>query len=137
MSVGRVKPVNYEYLVLLKNPGYVMSLIEARIGVRVIGIARAHTDRPIIQLERELTDDEKAILDSIIAENPEPASIYELSPLTPEDVEAEVGIKPVIVQVDPAMGTARVCFDTTLAPEQEALLEALLRAPMKFKRRKP
>jgi len=130
--------VRYKYKVKLRDPYYFWRLIERRIGVTVHGIANYPRVGEIgIDLDRELTPDEKAKLDSLVAENPVPTSEYEAFPLTPEDVEAEIGVRPVFIAVDPATGMARCKFDTTLTLEQEAKLEALLRILIKFKRRKP
>jgi len=125
----------YEYRVILRHRGYFRALVNRRIG-GVIGLT-TYPDRFIIQFDRVLTDVEKAELDSLVAENPVPAAIYEVSPITEGDIETEIGVRPIVCSIDPLTGRAICFFDTTLTPEQESLLEASLRVPMRFKRRKP
>jgi len=124
----------YEYVGTLKDSAYFLALTEREIGIRALGIT-IYPDKFTLHFPRELTTEEKSRLDSLVAENPVPTSEYEISPVTPDDVEREIGVRPIILTIDPATGTARVQFDTTLTLEQEALLEALLRAPMRFKRK--
>jgi len=126
--------VKYEYTVLLKDPRYFSELFYKRTGIRITVTSYPPLTRTIINSPKELTPEEKSILDSLVAENPVPVSTYELLPVTPDDIEIEIGVRPVILIIDPTTGTATCHFDTTLTPEQEAMLEALLRSPMKFKR---
>jgi len=134
MSV--IRPKGYEYTGVLKAPAYFRKLVERELGLPVLGITSTPT-KFIIFFERDLTDVEKATLDSLVAENPVPVSEYEFSRITEDDVETEIGVRPVLLTIDPITGMARVYFDTTLTLEQEAKLEASLRVPMRFKRRKP
>jgi len=130
----------YEYSPIpdIPDDSYFIRIVSRDVGVRCIGMTKQHfKDTLIIYFERALTSAEKSILDGLVASPPAPVAMYEFSPLTPEDVEAEIGIKPVILAIDPATGTATCHFDTTLTATQEAALEALLRVPMRFKRRKP
>jgi len=130
----------YEYSPIPKIPdvSYFRAKIEKDLGLSVIGLTLQNfRDTLVVQFERPLTDVEKSKLDGLIASPPAPVSHYEFSPLTPEDIETEIGVRPVLLMIDPTTGTATCHFDTTLTPEQEALLEALLRSPMRFKKRTP
>jgi len=130
----------YEYSPIPKIPNlaYFRAKIEKDLGLKILGLTLQHfRDTLVIQFERALTDEEKSKLDGLIASPPAPVSHYEMTVLSPEDVEREIGIRPVLLTVDPTTGTAICHFDTTLTPEQETLLETLLRSPMRFKRRKP
>jgi len=126
----------YEYTGKLNDPFYFRVLCGKVVGLSPMGIT-SYPDRFIIWFERELTSEEKSKLDGLVTENPVPVSTYEISPITLDDVEREIGVRPVTLMIDPTTGTATCHFDTTLTLEQEAKLEALLRSPMKFKRRKP
>jgi len=135
-----LKMKHYEYTSLptIPNPAYLAGIITRDVGVECIGIVQQHfRDTLVVTMARELTSDEKTMLDSIIASPPEPVSTYEYSRITIDDVEREVGIRPIVFNIDPVTGVAICHFDTTLTSEQETKLEALLRTPMKFKRRKP
>jgi len=132
--------VKYEYspIPVIPDLAYFRDVIIREIPVRLIGIVtQIFRDTLVIQFETALTPEQKDTLDSLIASPPSPVSEYELCFLTPEDIEAEIGVRPVSLEIDPTTRLARCKFDTTLTPTQETMLEALLRSPIKFKRRKP
>jgi len=126
--------VQYEYRVALKDSHYFHALVERDIAP-TLGITE-YPDRFKIFFGKRLTAEQKSRLDELVRVNPTPVAVYELSPLTPEDVERGIGIKPVWLKYDPTTNQARIYFDKTLTPDQERKLEVLLHAPMKFRKRK-
>jgi len=129
-----MRPFKYEYIGTLRDPRYFRDLVAERLGISPPGIT-TYADRFVIWADVELTPEQKTMLDSLVGENPVPTAVYEIAPVSKDDVEAEVGIRPVFLYVDPATGEAICQFDTTLTPEQEAKLEELLRSPMRFKKK--
>jgi len=125
----------YEYVGKLRDSVYFRALVSQRVAP-CIGLTE-YPDRFIIYFEKALTSEQKAMLDSLVAENPVPVSTYELRFLDESDIETEIGVRPVMISIDPMTGAIICHFDTTLTLEQETMLEALLRSPMRFKRRKP
>jgi len=117
------------------DPYYLRSMLEKEFP----GIFAGWSETPKkirIDFIRTLTPTEKSKLDLIIASPPLPATIYELSPITPEDVEKEVGVRPVRIDYDSTTGQARVYFDRALTPDEEAKLEACLKKPLRFRKRR-
>jgi len=127
----------YEYSGRLREPRYFIQLLKLRgIPATCLGVT-SYRDRFVIFFDRELTPDEKAILDSLVAENPEPVAIYRLAPLTPDDVEREVGARPVYMKIAPE-GFVELQFDRGLTATQETKLEeCLAKGIARFKRIKP
>jgi len=87
----------------------------------------------VVHFDRELTDAEKAALDSLIDRNPTPTAEYVLDTITADDVEREVGVRPIVFRVTPE-GFVKAKFDKALTPDQESKLEACLSKPMRFRR---
>jgi hypothetical protein len=93
-----------------------------------------------IEFRRELKPEEKSKLDSIIANPPTPAAVYEFGEVDLEDeIEKSVGIRPVDVRVDFVTGRYRIIFDKPLTKDQENALSNLLteiKTKGKLKKRK-
>jgi len=131
-------PKGYQYEVRLRDTPYFRALVDRDVATSdnpCLGITEYPDRRIIVWFDKKLTTTQKRKLDSLVNANPVPASVYIFSPITPEDVEADVGVKPVKIDYFPEVGTIICYFDTTLTSDQETKLEALLRSPMKFKRR--
>jgi hypothetical protein len=80
-----------------------------------------------IEFRRELTPEEKSKLDSIIANPPTPAAVYEFGDFDIEDeIERTIGVRPVHVRGDSRTGTYRIIFDRPLTQDQEKALSNLL-----------
>ena len=127
-------PVSYRYKRVEPWDGsYVWRLIERDLGVTVLGFTEYPTET-IVNLEKELTANQKAKLDNIMATPPVPVK-YEISLLTPEDVEAEVGVKPVRIDIDPQTGLGTVDFEKELTLGEMGKLKACLAKLKRFRKR--
>jgi hypothetical protein len=84
-------------------------------------------DEMRIEFRRELKPDEKSKLDEIIANPPTPAAVYEFGAVNIEDeIEREIGVRPVYVRGDQRSGVYRIIFDKPLTQAQENALSNLL-----------
>jgi len=123
----------------LKEPwdsSFVRGVIERDVGLSCRITTQWVGKAIVIYFDRELTPEEKAKLDAIMASPPTPVSSYELKPLRAEDVEQEIGVRPARLTIDLTTGECDAQFDQELTPAQEAKLAELLRSPMRFKRLK-
>ena len=124
---------NYEYPAVKMDSAYIWRLMQRRTGKSVIGITET-PEKIVVAFEAELTPAEKAELDVVMASPPTPVR-YEIALLTPEYVEAEVGVKPVRADIDPATGLGTVDFDRDLTPGEVGRLEACLAKLRRFRKR--
>jgi len=122
-------PVSYRYKrVEPWDAPYVWRLIERDIAVSVLGITET-AEEFILFFEKELTPDQKAKLDALMAKPPTPTAVYEFGAIDLEDeIAMAVGVRPVRVDFDEATGRGRIYFDTTLTPTQEKALETFMKA---------
>jgi len=122
----------------LKEPwdsSFVRGVIERDVGLSCRITTHWVEKAIVIYFDRKLTPEEKAKLNAIMASPPTPVSSYELKPLRPEDVEREIGVRPARLTINLTTGECDAQFDQELTATQEAKLEALLRSPMKFRKR--
>ncbi len=130
--------IRYKYYkysnVTLKDPRYFSELFKRQTGIEIIITSYPATNEILVNSPKELTEAEKKILEDLIALNPEPTAIYEYVPIDVSDIEAAIGVKPIMVDWY-GERSARVYFDTPLTPDQEARLKALLEGSrMKLKK---
>ena len=127
-------PVSYKYKRVEPWDGsYVWRIIERDLGVAVLGFTE-YPEETIVHFEADLTPEQKAKLDAVIASPPTPAR-YEIALLTPEDVEAEVGVKPVRIDIDSATGLGTIDFEKELTLGERGKLKACLAKLKRFRKR--
>lgn len=129
-------PVKYEFPVpKVWDAVFVRSVIERELGVSVLGITET-PHKTMIFFERELTTNQKAKLDSIMANPPQPVR-YEYGAIDLEElIETELGVKPVRVSVDEQTNHAVIDFEKPLTDVQEAKLKTIMTTLRRLKRRK-
>jgi hypothetical protein len=131
----------YRYKLPAKfDPHYLYAIMQREFGANFLGWSETPTEIRI-DFARELTADEKSKLDSLIANPPMPAAVYEFGVIDlADEIEKAVGVKPVLAEWDETTDRARIMFDKTLTAAEEASLKGLLetiRAKRVLKRRKP
>ena len=127
-------PVSYRFKRVEPWDGsYVWRLIERDLGVAVLGFTE-YPEETIVHFDAELTTAQKAKLDSIMDKPPTPVR-YEMGLLTPEEVLAEVGVKPVRIDIDPQTGLGTVDFEKELTPGEMGKLKACLAKLKRFRKR--
>jgi len=127
-------PVGYSYP--RKEPWdgpFVRAIIERDVAKPVLGITERN-EEIVVYFESELTSAQKLKLDAIMASPPTPVR-YSVELITPEDVEAEVGVKPVRIDIDPTSGLGRIDFEVELTSAQLSKLKTLLASPKKLRKK--
>lgn len=111
------------------NSPFASNLI--RRGLRVDVSIRETAGELVFIFPRELSGDEKAFLDRLIAQNKRPVR-YEYGTLNIEDlIESKLGFRPVSVRLSPKSGGVIIDFEDELTPQQEKLLEDVLKGSEK------
>ena len=107
------------------DPHYLRAVLEREFGEAFLGWSETPTEIRI-DFSRELSPEERERLDRIMERPPLPVEKYVVEPVSPEDIELEVGVRPVMVSVDLRAGTCVIDFDRPLSPAQRARLEEVL-----------
>jgi AraC-like DNA-binding protein len=120
------------------DPYYLRAILQREFGVNFLGWSETLNEIRI-DFARELTADEKSKLDSLIANPPMPAAVYEFGAIDlADEIEKAIGVRPVLVDYDEATDRGRIMFDKALTSTQEAALQTFiqgLRTKRIFKRR--
>jgi hypothetical protein len=129
----------YSYKLPAKfDPHYLYAILQREFGANFLGWSETPTEIRI-EFARDLTDAEKAKLDSLIANPPMPAAIYEFGVIDlADEIEKAIGVRPVSIDYDEATDRGRITFDKALTTTQESILQTLiqgLRTKRIFKRR--
>jgi hypothetical protein len=125
---------SYEYKLPPRfDPHYLRAILEREFPGALLGWCETPTEIRF-DFARELTPAEKAKLDSIMASPPMPVARYAWDALDVDDVEREVGVRPVRLDVDLERDVIIVDFDRPLTPEQEMKLAMALRSQRRFKK---
>lgn len=107
------------------NAPYVREVITREIAPPLF--IRSRADRIIVHFDRELTPEQKARLDSIMSSPRVPRAEYEFGMVgLEEEIEREIGVRPVRATWDELRGRGTLQFDRELTPEQEAGLKRVL-----------
>jgi len=128
-------PIKHEYKKVEPFDGtFVRAKIERETSAPVLGITE-YPNKVWIFFDKELTSEQKAKLDAIMA-NPPTLVRYEFGALDmTELVESMVGVKPLRVDYDEVSGHATIDFEKPLTPGQEKALDNALRGVRRLKRR--
>jgi hypothetical protein len=129
----------YNYKLPAKfDPSYLYAVLAREFGANFLGWSETPTEIRI-EFAKELTADEKAKLDSLIANPPMPVAVYEFGAIDlADEIEKAVGVRPVLVDYDEERDRGRIMFDKALTTTQEAALQTFiqgLRTKRIFKRR--
>jgi len=128
-------PTKYEYPIPKVWDGvFVRAIIERDIAP-VLGITET-PNKIMIFFEKELSPSQKARLDDIMANPPQPTR-YEFGILDLHEViESELGVKPVRVSVDEQTDHVTIDFQEPLTSTQETKLKTILTTMRRLKRRR-
>lgn len=127
-----IRPYSYRFKTPLKWDAYVQALIEHKVGVRMLG-ATETSDEVILFFERELNEQERKLLASLMENPPYPEHRFEVKELTKDDIERIIGVRPVLLSIDFSTGRiVRIAFEKKLSPEQVSKLKDLWRNSLKL-----
>jgi len=127
-----IQPVGYKFKKPSRWDTYAQALVEKKVGVRIIG-ATETGDTLILFFERALTDEERVALEKLMENPPYPEHRFEVKPITEDDVERAVGVRPILLSVDNVAGRiVRIAFEKRLTSEQVLKLKQMWSEALKF-----
>lgn len=127
-----MRPVGYRFRKPEGWDSYMQAMIQYKLGVRILG-ATIRGDEVILFFERELTAEEQRLLSDLMADPPYPEHRFEVKYITEDDIEREIGARPVLLDVDRATGRiTRIAFEKRLSPAQVWKLRMLWNRGIRF-----
>jgi len=117
------------------DPKYLRAILNREFKGLLIGWLETK-DTIRLDFNRELSDEELKKLNDLMAKPFPPLIVYKFQPLTAEDVEAVVGIKPLDIVFTRDGRVASVIFDRDLSEEEERKLAELVKnIPFRLRKR--